>query len=168
MSISAFPPFSGFVAKSLTYVSGCRGLLRMDFCGLLIASAGVMEHSGIKIPYFAFFGRTQASAARKHRIMCLAMGATAVLCITIGWLGPALCTFTGHLPTSLTRISGIRLRNSSCSFAAPRFCCSCTHRSVSTGKASITLDSDWLCRRRLAPRQARGMLSPQSRFAKAE
>jgi multicomponent Na+:H+ antiporter subunit D len=55
MSISAFPLFSGFVAKSLTMSAlgdsrHCLGL----FGVLLFASAGVLEHSGIKIPYFAF------------------------------------------------------------------------------------------------------------------
>ena len=56
MSISAFPLFSGFVAKSLTMSAVTEGYYMLTFIGLLIASAGVMEHSGIKIPYFAFFG----------------------------------------------------------------------------------------------------------------
>ena len=55
MSISAFPLFSGFVAKSLTMSAlGYEGLFFV-WLVLLFASAGVLEHSGIKIPYFAFF-----------------------------------------------------------------------------------------------------------------
>ena len=55
MSISAFPLFSGFVAKSLTMSAlGYSGIV-WAYLVLLFASAGVLEHSGIKIPYFAFF-----------------------------------------------------------------------------------------------------------------
>ena len=86
MSISAFPLFSGFVAKSLTMSAVAEGYYMLTFIGLLIASAGVMEHSGIKIPYFAFFGHDSGIRCKEapwH--MCLAMGAAAVLCIAIGW-----------------------------------------------------------------------------------
>jgi multicomponent Na+:H+ antiporter subunit D len=52
---------------------------------LLFASAGVFHHSGIKIPYFAFFqhdsGKRPAEAPGN---MLVAMGATAFLCIAIG------------------------------------------------------------------------------------
>ena len=55
ISISAFPLFSGFVAKSLIMSSlGYEGLSFIYFM-LLFASAGVLHHSGIKIPFFAFF-----------------------------------------------------------------------------------------------------------------
>ena len=56
MSISAFPLFSGFAAKSLIMSAlGYKGLVAA-YLVLLAASAGVLHHSGIKIPYFAFFG----------------------------------------------------------------------------------------------------------------
>ena len=51
MSISAFPLFSGFVAKSLTMSAVVEGSYVLVWIGLLIASAGVMEHSGIKVTY---------------------------------------------------------------------------------------------------------------------
>ncbi|HIC25903.1 MAG TPA: Na(+)/H(+) antiporter subunit D, partial [Gammaproteobacteria bacterium] len=51
MSISAFPLFSGFVAKSLTLSAVVEGHYVLVWIGLLIASAGVMEHSGIKVPF---------------------------------------------------------------------------------------------------------------------
>merc|ERR1712137_1075633 len=56
MSISAFPLFSGFAAKSLTMSAVGKEGLTVVWLMLLFASAGVLEHSGIKIPYFAFFG----------------------------------------------------------------------------------------------------------------
>ncbi len=54
-SISGFPFFSGFVTKSMVISAVEHHHMTWIFVGLLVASAGVMEHSGIKIPYFAFF-----------------------------------------------------------------------------------------------------------------
>ena len=52
---------------------------------LLFASAGVFHHSGIKIPYFAFFGHDSGHRVPEApRNMLVAMGVTAVLCIGIG------------------------------------------------------------------------------------
>src|SRR5690606_33736917 len=84
-SISAFPFFSGFVSKSLIMsATADNGYLWVSLV-LLFASAGVVEHAGIKIPRFAFFGHDsglRASEAPPH--MLIAMGVTAALCIGIG------------------------------------------------------------------------------------
>ena len=84
-SISAFPLFSGFVTKSLILYEAEKAHMTLIWLGLVFASAGVLSHSGIKIPYFAFFahdsGRRPAEAP-SH--MLLAMGITAFLCILIG------------------------------------------------------------------------------------
>ncbi|QNL19158.1 Na(+)/H(+) antiporter subunit D [Hyphobacterium sp. CCMP332] len=84
-AISAFPLFSGFVAKALTLSAVAYGGYEIPFVILVFASAGVLEHSGIKIPYFAFF-----SHDRGHRVkeapwnMLLAMGIASFLCIYLG------------------------------------------------------------------------------------
>ncbi|MBI1236668.1 MAG: Na(+)/H(+) antiporter subunit D [Alphaproteobacteria bacterium] len=84
-AISAFPLFSGFVAKALTLSAVAYGGYEIPFVILVFASAGVLEHSGIKIPYFAFF-----SHDRGHRVkeapwnMLLAMGLASFLCIYLG------------------------------------------------------------------------------------
>lgn len=85
MSISAFPLFSGFVAKSLTMSAvGKEGLTVIWFM-LLFASAGVLEHSGIKIPYFTFFGHDSGKRVKEAPFnMLLAMGIAAFICIAIG------------------------------------------------------------------------------------
>ena len=54
-SISAFPLFSGFISKSLIITAAMQGDYFWTWLVLLFASAGVFHHSGIKIPYFAFF-----------------------------------------------------------------------------------------------------------------
>jgi multicomponent Na+:H+ antiporter subunit D len=85
MSISAFPLFSGFVAKSLIMSAlGGQGLILIYFV-LFFASAGVLEHSGIKIPYFAFFAHERKTKVKEAPFnMLLAMGIAALLCIGIG------------------------------------------------------------------------------------
>jgi multicomponent Na+:H+ antiporter subunit D len=52
---------------------------------LMFASAGVLEHSGIKIPYFAFFGHDSGKRVKEAPFnMLLAMGMASFLCIAIG------------------------------------------------------------------------------------
>jgi len=52
---------------------------------LLIASAGVMEHSGIKIPFFAFFAHDSGKRVKEAPLnMLIAMGMAAALCIGAG------------------------------------------------------------------------------------
>ncbi len=87
-SISAFPLFSGFVAKSLTMSAVAQAHYYVAWGMLLFASAGVLEHSGIKIPYFAFFGHDSGKRVEEAPFnMLLAMGLAAFLCIFIGLPG---------------------------------------------------------------------------------
>lgn len=87
-SISAFPLFSGFVAKSLTMSAVAHEHLFVIWAMLLFASAGVLEHSGIKIPYFAFFGHDSGRRVKEAPFnMLLAMGLAAFICIFIGLPG---------------------------------------------------------------------------------
>jgi len=54
---------------------------------LLAASAGVLHHSGIKIPYFAFFGHDGGHQVKEAPLgMLVAMGIAGLLCILIGIL----------------------------------------------------------------------------------
>ena len=85
MSISAFPLFSGFVAKSMTMSAVGQGGYAIVWMMLLFASAGVLEHSGIKIPYFTFFGHDSGHRVKEAPFnMLLAMGLAAFICIAIG------------------------------------------------------------------------------------
>ena len=85
VSISAFPLFSGFVAKSLIMSSlGYEGLTFIYFM-LLFASAGVLHHSGIKIPFFAFFAHDSGLKPKEApKNMIVAMLLSSLLCILIG------------------------------------------------------------------------------------
>tara|TARA_A100001037_G_scaffold79097_1_gene71026 strand:+ start:110 stop:1801 length:1692 start_codon:yes stop_codon:yes gene_type:complete len=90
-SISAFPLFSGFISKSLiitaTAVEGYWGVWLV----LLFASAGVFHHSGIKIPYFAFFQHDSGKRPEEAPLnMLIAMSLAAFLCIAVGVYPQAL------------------------------------------------------------------------------
>jgi multicomponent Na+:H+ antiporter subunit D len=68
-SISGFPLFSGFVSKSMILSAAGRGLL-VTWLVLLFASAGVFHHSGIKIPYFAFFAHDSGKRCEEAPATC--------------------------------------------------------------------------------------------------
>ncbi len=84
-SISAFPLFSGFVSKSLIQSATAENHHTIVWLILLFASAGVFHHSGIKIPFFAFFAHDSGKRCKEAPPnMLLAMGITATLCIGLG------------------------------------------------------------------------------------
>ena len=84
-SISAFPLFSGFVSKSMVMVAALEEGQPWIWLILLFASAGVLEHAGIKIPYFAFFAHDSGKRPKEApRNMLIAMGLAAVICIFNG------------------------------------------------------------------------------------
>ena len=85
LSISGFPIFSGFVTKSMTLSAAFNTHQEWLFVGLLIASAGVVDHSGIKIPFFAFFAHDSGRRVKEAPLnMLIAMGTAAFLCIFLG------------------------------------------------------------------------------------
>ncbi len=84
-AISAFPLFSGFVSKSMILTAAAEGHYTVVFLVLLFASAGVFHHSGIKIPYFAFFAHDSGKRVEEApKNMLAAMAIAAFLCVAIG------------------------------------------------------------------------------------
>ena len=84
-SISAFPLFSAFVTKSMIMSAALEEGHKWLWLPLLFASAGVLEHAGIKIPYFAFFAHDSGIRTKEApKNMLVAMGIAAVACIAIG------------------------------------------------------------------------------------
>ena len=90
LSISAFPGTLGFVTKGLIIDAAGEAHMLWIWLILLFASAGVLEHAGIKIPYFTFFNTNHAPAKRQWVQdktplgMLIAMSVSAVLCVVIG------------------------------------------------------------------------------------
>jgi multicomponent Na+:H+ antiporter subunit D len=84
-SISAFPLFSGFVTKSLILDQTAEQNYPYIWAALVFASAGVLSHSGIKVPFFAFFAHDSGLRPKEAPThMLWAMGITAFLSIAIG------------------------------------------------------------------------------------
>jgi multicomponent Na+:H+ antiporter subunit D len=156
-SISAFPLFSGFISKSLIITAVALEGHFWVWAILLFASAGVFHHSGIKIPYFAFFAHDSGiRCAEAPRNMLIAMGIAATLCIGIGVYPSALYAllpyaidyqpYTGaHVLTQLQLLV----------FSALAFSVLMWHRIYPPELASVNLDTDYFYRR-LAPALARG------------
>jgi multicomponent Na+:H+ antiporter subunit D len=85
LTISAVPLFSAFVSKSMVMTAALEQDRTVIWLFLLFASVGVLEHAGIKIPFFAFFAHDQGLDAREPPLnMRLAMLIAAVLSIAIG------------------------------------------------------------------------------------
>lgn len=84
-SISAFPLFSGFVTKSLVIGEAGEANYPIVWAVLIFASAGVLSHSGIKIPFFTFFSHDSGKRPKEAPThMLLAMGFTAAISMYIG------------------------------------------------------------------------------------
>ena len=84
-AISAFPLFSAFVTKSMIMVAASEEHHYVVWLFMLFASAGVLEHAGIKIPFFSFFAHDSGIRAKEPpRNMLIAMSIGAVLCVLIG------------------------------------------------------------------------------------
>lgn len=85
LAVVGAPLFSGFVAKTLILSSVHYEHLTLAYFVLVFASAGVMEQTALKVPFFAFFGQD-----RGHRVaeapagQLVAMGLAAFLCLFIG------------------------------------------------------------------------------------
>ncbi|PHS42046.1 MAG: Na(+)/H(+) antiporter subunit D [Robiginitomaculum sp.] len=88
-AISAVPFFGGFVSKSMIIAAVFEDGQFIVFAMLLFASAGVLEHSGIKVPYFAFFAHDSGKRVQEAPWnMLVAMGIAAFFCIYLAIPGP--------------------------------------------------------------------------------
>jgi multicomponent Na+:H+ antiporter subunit D len=89
-AISAFPLFSGFVTKSMVVSGAAHDHKPLVALLLTLASAGTFLHTGLKLPYYMFFGKDSGIEAKEPpNNMLIAMGMAAFLCVGIGVLpGP--------------------------------------------------------------------------------
>ena len=151
-SISAFPLFSGFISKALILTAAADGGYVITWLVLLFASAGVFHHSGIKIPYFAFFGHDSGiRCAEAPRNMLLAMGLTAALCIGIGVYPDALYALLPY-PVAFVPYTGAHVvtQLQLLLFSALAFSVLMRTGIYPPELRAVNLDSDWSYRK-LAP-----------------
>ncbi|MFC2067081.1 Na(+)/H(+) antiporter subunit D [Chloroflexota bacterium] len=145
-SISGFPLFSGFVSKSMVIYSAELGHMGAIVLLLNLASVGTFLHTGLKLPYFTWFGpNRQLKPTSTPRSMYLGMALTAGLCIAIG-VYPALLynllpfAVDYHPYTAPHLIETMQLLI----FTGLGFWLLINKLG---GEATITLDTDWLYRR---------------------
>ena len=148
-SISAFPLFSGFVSKSLILDATASNGYYLVWMALLVASAGVLSHSGIKIPYFTFFAHDSGKRPLEAPIhMRAAMIVTAALCILIGVFPQLLYAL---LPYSVEyhpyTAAHILTQMQLLCFALLAFVFLMRSRLHPPEVRGIDLDSDWLYRK---------------------
>ncbi|MBF0529668.1 MAG: Na+/H+ antiporter subunit D, partial [Deltaproteobacteria bacterium] len=86
VSISGFPLFSGFVSKTMTIAGAAEAHHTWLAIGMEVAAVGTFLSVGIKLPYFAFFGKEDSGRPLKPIPwnMYAAMGVAGFLCFFIG------------------------------------------------------------------------------------
>ena len=150
-SISAFPLFSGFIAKSLVMTEAAAGHYSLTFAVLLFASAGVFHHAGIKIPYFAFFGHDSGRRVDEAPLhMLLAMGLAAALCVGIGfWPEPLYAILPYAMTYQPYTVDHVVPQLQLLLFSALAFGMLMRTGIYPPELPSLNLDSDWLYRKLL-------------------
>ncbi|TRC93064.1 Na(+)/H(+) antiporter subunit D [Mesorhizobium sp. WSM4303] len=112
LAISAFPFFSGFVTKSMVVAAAGQDHRALVVLALTMASSGTFLHTGLKLPYYMFFGTDQGLQAREPpRNMLVAMGMAAVLCIAIGVFPQTLYALLPH-PVDFDPYTGVHITES--------------------------------------------------------
>ncbi len=157
VSISAFPPFSGFVSKSMVMAAALEEGYPWIWVALLFASAGVFHHAGIKIPFFAHDSGIRASEPPRN--MLIAMALAAALCVFNGsypWLLYSLLPFpVEYVPYDSTHvIAQLQLLF----FSALAFTWLKLSGLYPPELPSLNIDAEWSYRW-LLPRTARGAVS---------
>ncbi|MET0546599.1 MAG: Na(+)/H(+) antiporter subunit D [Caulobacterales bacterium] len=148
-SIAAVPLFAGFGPKSLlTDAATGQGLWWVWFV-LLVGAAGVLEHAGLKIPFFSFFAADSGKRPKEAPLnMLLAMAGSAAICIFVGvnpsWLYSLLPAPVNHDTFS---VSHVLVQLQLLSFAALAFVALRRFGVHPHARDGILLDVDWFVRR---------------------
>ncbi len=151
LSISGFPLTSGFVSKSMVLSAANAEHLLIASLVLLFASAGVLDHSGIKIPFFSFFAHDSGKRVAEAPLnMRLAMAIAAAICIGIGIFPQPLYAIlpypVDYAPYTLTHVFTVLQL---LLFAALAFVFLWKMGWYPPELRSVVLDVDWLWRRLL-------------------
>jgi len=144
-AISAFPLFSGFVSKSMVVAAASHDHRPWVTLLLTMASSGTFLHTGLKLPYYMFFGKDSGIRAKEPPInMLIGMGMAAFLCIAIGVfpdplyaLLPYPVHFEPYTPDHVTGALGILM------FTALGFFLLLKHLDP---EPTISIDTDWFYR----------------------
>ncbi len=107
LSIAAFPFTSGFVTKSMIITAAKDEELKIIWVLLLVASAGVFAHAGMKFPWLVFFQKDSGLRPKEppfnmkfamilFAILCIAPAIPTVAELTIYKMLPAMPEYTSY------------------------------------------------------------------------
>ena len=150
-SISAIPLFNAYISKSMVMQGVANSGSVVFWLVLLFASAGVLHHAGIKIPFFAFFSHDAGIRCREAPLnMRVAMTISAILCIVIGSYPPLLYNLLPHpvdyVPYTTTHVV---LQLQLVFFAVLAFVVLMLTGNHPPELPCVNLDVDWIYRRAL-------------------
>lgn len=85
-SISGFPFFNGFISKSMVVSAAGAAHFETVMLLLILASIGTFLHTGLKLPYFTWFGekKSEFTVSSVPLNMKIAMGLGAFFCTLFG------------------------------------------------------------------------------------
>lgn len=157
-SISGVPLFSGFISKSMILSAAGQGAYLITWLTLLFASAGVFHHSGIKIPYFAFFAHDSGIRCKEAPVnMLVAMGIAAFLCLAIGMFpGPLYSMLPYAVDYEPYTASHVLSQLQLLMFSALAFSILMWTRIYPPELRAVNLDADWIWRVVLGSALCRG------------
>jgi multicomponent Na+:H+ antiporter subunit D len=152
-AISAVPLFSGFVSKSMVVSAAAESHRAAIFLTLTLASAGTFLHTGLKLPYYMFFGTDRGLRAHEppsNMLAAMAIGAAA--CVLIG-VYPAL--LYAQLPHAVEyapyTVRHVLATLGLLAFTALGFFALLAHLHP---EPKISIDTDWFYRRPLSTAMA--------------
>ena len=149
LSISAVPFFNAFVSKSMIMSALLEEHLNWIWPVMLFASAGVVEHAGIKIPYFAFFAHDSGIRTREPpRNMLLAMSIGAGMCLAIGiWPNLLYDLLPGEVDYNAYSYTHMLTQLQLLCFAIAAVAAFHLWKIYPAEIRSVNLDADWVYRR---------------------
>jgi multicomponent Na+:H+ antiporter subunit D len=162
LAISGAPPFSGFVSKSLVVAAAAASGFATFELLLTLASVGTFLHTGLKLPWFTFFGSAERPATRalpRNMLAAMALGAAACLLLGVfpGWLyGRLPHAGAGYVPYTVDHVvSALQLLlGTVVAFVLLR--------AKLGGEATVSIDTDWLYRRPLRRTLAHAVAGAQA------
>ncbi|WP_243546817.1 Na(+)/H(+) antiporter subunit D [Pseudodesulfovibrio tunisiensis] len=149
LSISGMPLFNGFISKTMTIAGAAEAHQVLLALGMEIAAVGTFISVGIKLPYFAFWGRKKEYEGEVKPIpvnMYVAMAFTGSLCIIQGVYPDILYRYLPfavehqYVPWTVWNVLQALLL---LGFSGLAFYLT---RKIITPHASLNLDFDWFYR----------------------